>query len=96
MQKALATFRNGHLELATPVDWPEGTTVEVIPLRQKIGMTEAEWPTTPDAIQSLLRRMDEATLEDDGTVDFDWHWPEWDQYQKQATRNSWDDLEKLF
>lgn len=26
-----ATFRNGHVELSTPVDWPEGTPVTVLP-----------------------------------------------------------------
>lgn len=32
MQSVTATFRNGRLELAESVDWPEGTRVEVKPL----------------------------------------------------------------
>jgi len=62
MRKALATFRKGRVELTSPVDWPEGTAVEVIPLQQRIGMTEDDWPTTADGIQSLLNRM--AQVED--------------------------------
>jgi hypothetical protein len=30
MQKVLAVFRGGHVELTTPVNWPKGTAVEVI------------------------------------------------------------------
>jgi len=33
MQSVTATFRNGRVELAAPVDWPNGTKVEVRPLR---------------------------------------------------------------
>ena len=96
MQKVLATFRNGHLEFAIPVDWPEGTIVEVAPVRQRIGMSEADRPTTADGIQSLLRHMDEATSEDHEPVEFARTWPAWDQYQKDASRSSWNQLEKLF
>jgi len=96
MQKALATFRKGHVELTSPVDWPEGTAVEVIPLRPQIGMTEDDWPTTASGIQSLLNRMEEATFGDDGPVEFAWDWPAWDAYQMEASRASWNDLEKMF
>lgn len=74
MQKALATFRKGHVELMSPVDWPEGTAVEVIPLQQQIGMTEDDWPTTADGIQRLLNRMEEATSGDDEPIEFAWDW----------------------
>jgi hypothetical protein len=51
MRNVTATFRNGQVELAEPVDWPEGTRVEVCPLaapaqpptRVKPPMTD--WPT---------------------------------------------------
>ena len=33
MQSVTATFRKGRVELAAPVDWPDGTQVEVRPLR---------------------------------------------------------------
>jgi hypothetical protein len=32
MESVTATFRNGRLELAEPVDWPDGTRVRVTPL----------------------------------------------------------------
>jgi hypothetical protein len=32
MQRATATIRNGRVELAEAVDWPDGTPVEVVPL----------------------------------------------------------------
>ncbi len=32
MESVTATFRNGRLELAAPVDWPDGTQVQVTPL----------------------------------------------------------------
>jgi hypothetical protein len=32
MHAVQATFRNGRLELMQPVDWPDGTRAEVIPL----------------------------------------------------------------
>jgi hypothetical protein len=50
VQNVTATFRNGRVELAESVDWPEGTRVEIRPLaapdhwrsRAKPPMTE--WP----------------------------------------------------
>lgn len=33
MQNVTATIRNGRVELTAPVDWPNGTQVEVRPLR---------------------------------------------------------------
>ncbi len=46
-----ATLRNGRLELMQPVDWPEGTRAEVIPLPATTPSpppaagTPAMWPT---------------------------------------------------
>ena len=96
MQKVLATFRNGCVELAIPVDWPDGTAVEVVPIEQRIGMSEADWPATTEGIQTLLRHMDEATSGDDEPVEFAWDWPAWDERQEEASRSSWNQLEKLF
>ena len=33
MNVATAIYRNGRLELTSPVDWPEGTPVEVKPVQ---------------------------------------------------------------
>ena len=47
MDSVQATFRNGQLELAQPVDWPEGTRVEVVPLLTpppSNGVEDFTWP----------------------------------------------------
>ena len=36
MHAVQVTFRNGQLELMQPVDWPDGTRAEVIPLTPTI------------------------------------------------------------
>jgi len=59
-------YRNGHVELTKPVDWPEGYEVDVLPHqtngdeppKEKWGMDESEWPTTPEGIEALIARMD--------------------------------------
>ena len=96
MDKVLATFRNGPVELAIAVDWPEGTAVEVVPRQPRIGMSEADWPATADGIRSLLSHMDEATAEDQGLIGLAWDWPAWDECQRDASRSSWNQLEKMF
>lgn len=35
MVGVLATFRGGRVELSEPVGWPEGTPLEVVPLRSE-------------------------------------------------------------
>jgi hypothetical protein len=56
MQKALATFRSGHVELMSPVDWPEGTAVEVIPLKQQIGIAEDRMTSSPAERSPAFRK----------------------------------------
>jgi hypothetical protein len=58
MEKALATFRNGHIELDQDADWPEGTRLEVVPANGKLGLNETEWPETPDEIAAWLAWFD--------------------------------------
>ncbi len=40
-----AVYRNGHFELTEPVDWPEGTPVEVKPVSQE--PQQASWLSLP-------------------------------------------------
>ena len=46
MQSVTATIRNGQVETNVPIDWPDGTSVEIVPLvaepNGKPPMTE--WP----------------------------------------------------
>lgn len=37
MNAVIATIRNGHIELAEPVTWPDGTRVQVIALDAATG-----------------------------------------------------------
>jgi hypothetical protein len=56
------TVKNGQVVLDEPAALPEGTRVEVVPAeasRPSIGMREEDWPTTPEGIAALLKRMDE-------------------------------------
>ena len=60
MQNATATFHNGRLELAEPVDWPEGTRVEVCPIAEPVNgqlpdkPPITEWP--PNFFDQLRRQ----------------------------------------
>lgn len=50
MQSVTATFRNGRVELAESVDWPDGTPVEVRPIappdpqRHPTKLPMTQWP----------------------------------------------------
>jgi hypothetical protein len=52
MHNVTATFRNGRVELMEPVDWPDGTCVEVRPVavpggeRSRLGPPMTQWPPT--------------------------------------------------
>lgn len=54
------TVRNGKIELAAPVDWPEGTEVRIEPFAQAtmVGLSEEDWPDTTEAIAAFLESMD--------------------------------------
>lgn len=45
MHPVQATFRNGRIELMQPVDWPDGTRAEVIPLPHAASVDAAVFPT---------------------------------------------------
>ncbi len=59
MQSVTATFHNGRLELAEPVDWPDGTQVEVTPLSN---FKRVDWLSLPPLDVGEFR---ELTAEDD-------------------------------
>lgn len=97
MQKALATFRHGQIEFDSGVDWPEETRVEVLPVAS-IGMNEADWPTTPEGITALLKRMDEREPLEMSDADY----AAWEadrrterERQKEFTRQSWTQSEAI-
>ena len=63
------TYTSGHVELDTPVDWPEGVRVAIQPtsngsaqtseLSEKFGMSEEDWPTTKEGIEALRVKWNE-------------------------------------
>ncbi len=60
MNVAYGTIHEGHVVFEGPVNWPEGTKVEVAPVksRERLGLTEDEWPETPEEIEAWLRWYD--------------------------------------
>ena len=59
------TYKGGHVELDSPVDWPEGVRVGILsPVPEEetsividsepLGMSDAEWPTTKEGIAALI------------------------------------------
>ena len=62
-----ATISHGQIIPDAPVELPDGTRVTVVPSkepmksnqREKLGMREEDWPTTPEGIAALLRRWDQ-------------------------------------
>jgi len=56
----MGKVENGQIHVSAPQDWPEGCEVVIEPVnaRTSVGMREADWPTTPEAIAALLKRWD--------------------------------------
>jgi hypothetical protein len=61
--KALTgTWKDGQIQLDQPVDWPEGRRVVITPQETQegewLGITEEEWPRTPEALADWLKWLD--------------------------------------
>ena len=56
MNAMTGTIRNGQIVPDEPVRWPDGCRVliEPAPAADQLGLTEDEWPTTPEAIAEWL------------------------------------------
>jgi hypothetical protein len=55
----LGVIRGGRVEFDTPVRLPDGTRVRVEPAAEDEGfIREEDWPTTPEGIEELIRRME--------------------------------------
>src|SRR5579875_2628072 len=54
------TYKNGHIILDAPADWPEGcrVIVEPAPQGEPIGIREEDWPDTPEGIAAWLQWYD--------------------------------------
>jgi hypothetical protein len=60
MGSVTAVFRNGQIELVGPVDWPDGTRVEVTPVQSP--PSRSGWPWLPPLDVGEFR---EFTADDD-------------------------------
>jgi hypothetical protein len=58
MDSILGTYQRGHVLLDEPVNWPEGSRVVIAPANKRKGLTEEEWPDTPEGIAALLANLD--------------------------------------
>lgn len=86
------TVKNGQVVFDEPAGLPEGTRVEVTPVetgRPTLGMREEDWPTTPEDIAALLKRMDEIeplemTAEEEADL------ADWRRKQREYELANWD------
>lgn len=60
MNAIKATWTNGQIVPAEPIDWPDGIEllVEPVPAGEKIGMTEDEWRDDPKSIADWIAWVD--------------------------------------
>src|SRR5437899_2884379 len=59
MDTILGVIRGGRVEFDTPTRLPDGTRVRVEPADEEEGfIREEDWPTTPEGIEELIRRME--------------------------------------
>ena len=75
MDAIQGTYNDGRIELDAPVSWPDGSRVTVIADREEFGMTEANWPKTPEEISAHIARMESREIPEMTPE-------EWDQWQK--------------
>ena len=57
----MGSYRNGCVCPYGPVDWPDGTQVDLEAkpdATEEMGMSEDDWPTTPEGIAEILAKMD--------------------------------------
>jgi hypothetical protein len=74
MNDVQGTYRGGRVEVDTPVDWPEGSRVTIIREQTALGLTESDWPDTPETRKALIEKIDaieplELTPEDISEID---------------------------
>lgn len=77
------TYIDGKIVLDAPAEWPEGTRVEVsLEYDTSKGMRDEDWPTTPEGIEALVRRMDLREVPEGEPFDLGSD-PEWDRRVKE-------------
>lgn len=75
MSALMGVVRGGRVEFEAPNLLPDGTRVRVEPADEPDGfIADEEWPTTPEGIAELVRRMDDfepviLTAEDEARIE---------------------------
>jgi hypothetical protein len=52
-------IHNGRVELDAPAPLPDGTRVRVEPETDEAFIRDEDWPTTPEAVEEHVRRMEQ-------------------------------------
>src|ERR1700694_5653622 len=92
MNAIKATWINGRIQPAEPVDWPEGSELVVEPLTptlEKIGVEEAEWRDDAEALadwDAWLRTIETLALSDEGRPASTQYNEEFRRYNLEAVR----------
>ncbi len=92
MNAIKATWLNGRILPAEPVDWPEGSELIVEPMTapaEKIGLDEAEWRDDVEAVADWdvwLRTIEPLALSDEERAAFARYREEFRRYNLEAVR----------
>jgi hypothetical protein len=61
-QPLTGTWKDGQIILDAPADWPDGSRVVITrqedQVGERLGITEEEWPRTPEALADWLKWLD--------------------------------------
>ena len=92
MNAIKATWTNGQIVPAEPVDWPEGSEllVEAVPTGEKIGMSEDEWGDDPESIAAWIAAVEkiEPMIWEEGERE------EYERYRKESREFNIDAVRK--
>jgi hypothetical protein len=96
-----ATWINGQIVPAEPVDWPEGSKLIVEPVSraaEKIGLDESEWDDSPEAIADWVAWVDtiQPMIWAEGEEEEYERWQaKVKEYNLKAVRKQMDEMDKL-
>ena len=84
------TYKDGTVELDAPVAWPNGSRVTVVTEPNSYGMTEADWPTTPDGIAAHIALMESREVPEMTEEE----WDEWQRAREASKRYTLANMDK--
>ena len=92
MHAIKAVWKNGRIEPAEPVDWPEGTELlveQVLPNMGSMGLTEAGWRDDPESIaawEAAVRNLEPPVYTDEERAEMAQYREEYRRYNLEAVR----------